>query len=97
MLMGWYSEGWAMFMNIMLTLYITQGTGLAFIVMADVFTKVENHFLREFLKYFVLIKIKTQIPGAPIWSCLFFCMLLSLGLGSQIGIMEVGKIEKLSN
>jgi len=44
-----------------------QGTGLAFIVMADVFTK---------------------IPGAPIWSCLFFCMLLSLGLGSQIGIME---------
>ena len=46
--MGWYSEGWAMFMNIMLTLYITQGTGLAFIVMADVFTKVENHFQREF-------------------------------------------------
>ena len=43
--MGWYSEGWAMFMNIMLTLYITQGTGLAFIVMADVFTKVRNHFL----------------------------------------------------
>lgn len=44
-----------------------QGTGLAFIVMADVFTK---------------------IPGAPIWSCLFFLMLFSLGLGSQIGIME---------
>ena len=30
----------------------------------------------------------TKIPGAPTWSCLFFLMLLSLGLGSQIGIME---------
>lgn len=44
-----------------------QGTGLAFIVMADVFTK---------------------LPGAPVWSILFFAMLLSLGLGSQIGILE---------
>ena len=44
-----------------------QGTGLAFIVMADVFTK---------------------LPGAPFWSLLFFSMLLSLGIGSQIGILE---------
>ena len=44
-----------------------EGTGLAFIVMADVFTK---------------------LPGAPFWSILFFTMLLSLGLGSQIGILE---------
>ena len=44
-----------------------EGTGLAFIVMADVFTK---------------------LPGAPFWSVLFFAMLLSLGLGSQIGILE---------
>ncbi|QQP53374.1 Transporter, partial [Caligus rogercresseyi] len=44
-----------------------EGTGLAFIVMADVFTK---------------------LPGAPFWSILFFSMLLSLGLGSQIGILE---------
>ncbi len=44
-----------------------QGTGLAFIVMADVFT---------------------MLPGAPFWSFLFFAMLLSLGLGSQIGILE---------
>lgn len=44
-----------------------QGTGLAFIVMADVFTK---------------------LPGAPFWSLLFFAMLLTLGLGSQIGILE---------
>lgn len=43
------------------------GTGLAFIVMADVFTK---------------------LPGSPFWSVLFFSMLLSLGLGSQIGILE---------
>ena len=44
-----------------------EGTGLAFIVMADVFTK---------------------LPGAPFWSLLFFSMLLSLGIGSQIGILE---------
>jgi solute carrier family 6 amino acid/orphan transporter-like 15/16/17/18/20 len=50
-----------------------QGTGLAFIVMADVFTK---------------------LPGAPFWSLLFFSMLLSLGIGSQIGILE-GSISTL--
>ncbi|XP_040565853.1 sodium-dependent neutral amino acid transporter B(0)AT3 [Lepeophtheirus salmonis] len=44
-----------------------EGTGLAFIVMADVFT---------------------MLPGAPFWSILFFSMLLSLGIGSQIGILE---------
>jgi len=44
-----------------------EGTGLAFIVMAEVFV---------------------QIPLAPLWSILFFLMLLSLGLGSQIGILE---------
>jgi len=49
------------------------GTGLAFIVMADVFTK---------------------LPGSPAWSLLFFSMLLSLGLGSQIGILE-GMISTL--
>jgi len=43
------------------------GTGLAFIVMAEVFV---------------------QIPLAPLWSILFFLMLLSLGVGSQIGILE---------
>jgi len=43
------------------------GTGLAFIVMAEVFV---------------------QIPAAPVWSILFFLMLLSLGVGSQIGILE---------
>ena len=57
-------------MNCSLVEYLNDaasGTGLAFIVMADVFTK---------------------LPGSPFWSLLFFAMLLSLGLGSQIGILE---------
>merc|ERR1711935_128500 len=44
-----------------------QGTGLAFIVMAEVFT---------------------AIPWPNLWAGLFFMMLLSLGVGSQIGILE---------
>ncbi len=50
-----------------------EGTGLAFIVMPEVFTK---------------------LPGAPVWSVLFFMMLISLGMGSQIGILE-GMISTL--
>ena len=36
----------------------------------------------------------TKLPGSPAWSLLFFSMLLSLGLGSQIGILE-GMISTL--
>ena len=36
----------------------------------------------------------TKLPGSPFWSFLFFSMLLSLGLGSQIGILE-GMISTL--
>jgi len=36
----------------------------------------------------VMADVFTKIPGAPFWSALFFMMLLSLGLGSQIGILE---------
>ena len=80
-----------------------QGTGLAFIVMADVFTKVLNMINTQdwvvckrgclILSY---LNWHLKIPGAPIWSCLFFCMLLSLGLGSQIGIMEVEMLPLFS-
>lgn len=29
-----------------------------------------------------------ELPGAPFWAIIFFLMLLSLGIGSQIGILE---------
>ena len=44
-----------------------EGTGLAFIVMAD---------------------SSTKLLVVPFWSILFFAMLLSLGLASQIGFSE---------
>ena len=29
-----------------------------------------------------------MMPASPIWSVLFFCMLLTLGLGSMFGTLE---------
>lgn len=40
------------------------------------------------LAFIVFTQAMVELPGAPFWSVIFFMMLLSLGLGSQIGILE---------
>ncbi|XP_035727781.1 sodium-dependent neutral amino acid transporter B(0)AT3-like isoform X2 [Vespa mandarinia] len=40
------------------------------------------------LAFIIFTQAIVELPGAPFWSCIFFLMLLALGLGSQIGIME---------
>ncbi|XP_057325317.1 sodium- and chloride-dependent transporter XTRP3 isoform X1 [Microplitis mediator] len=40
------------------------------------------------LAFIVFTQAIVELPSAPFWSCIFFLMLLALGLGSQIGILE---------
>lgn len=40
------------------------------------------------MAFIVFTQAIVELPGAPFWAVLFFTMLLSLGLGSQIGILE---------
>lgn len=40
------------------------------------------------LAFIVFTQAIVELPGAPFWACIFFMMLLALGLGSQIGILE---------
>lgn len=40
------------------------------------------------LAFMVFTEAVAQLPAAPFWSIIFFLMLLSLGIGSQIGILE---------
>ncbi|GAB0095446.1 Transporter [Sergentomyia squamirostris] len=40
------------------------------------------------LAFIVFTQAIVELPGAPFWSIIFFMMLLSLGLGSQIGMLE---------
>ena len=40
------------------------------------------------LAFIVFTQAILKLTPAPFWSIIFFMMLLSLGLGSQIGIME---------
>ena len=40
------------------------------------------------LAFVVFTQAIGELPAAPFWSLLFFTMLLSLGIGSQIGILE---------
>ncbi|XP_075216196.1 sodium-dependent neutral amino acid transporter B(0)AT3 [Lycorma delicatula] len=40
------------------------------------------------LAFIVFTQAIVELPGAPFWAIIFFLMLLSLGIGSQIGILE---------
>lgn len=40
------------------------------------------------LAFIVFTQAIVALPLAPVWAVLFFTMLLSLGLGSQIGLLE---------
>lgn len=40
------------------------------------------------LAFIIFTQAIVELPGSPFWAVLFFTMLLSLGLGSQIGILE---------
>ncbi|KAG5316935.1 S6A17 protein, partial [Acromyrmex heyeri] len=40
------------------------------------------------LAFIIFTQAIVELPGAPFWSCIFFMMLLALGLGSQIGLLE---------
>lgn len=55
----------------------------------------KNWFIKLFkaaegtgLAFIVFTQAIVELPGAPFWAVIFFLMLLSLGLGSQIGILE---------
>lgn len=40
------------------------------------------------LTFIAFTEAITMMPASPIWSVLFFCMLLTLGLGSMFGTLE---------
>nr|CAD7394114.1 unnamed protein product [Timema cristinae] len=40
------------------------------------------------LAFIVFTQAIVELPGSPFWAVIFFLMLLSLGVGSQIGILE---------
>ena len=40
------------------------------------------------LAFIVFTEAIINMPGSPVWSILFFLMLLSLGLGSMFGTVE---------
>ena len=40
------------------------------------------------LTFIAFTEAIVKMPASPIWSVLFFCMLLTLGLGSMFGTLE---------
>ncbi|XP_026466274.1 sodium-dependent neutral amino acid transporter B(0)AT3-like isoform X1 [Ctenocephalides felis] len=51
-------------------------------------TQLDNAAEGTGLAFIVFTQAIVELPGAPFWAVIFFMMLLSLGLGSQIGILE---------
>lgn len=63
----------------------TKQLGLEFCSLAQ---QLDNAAEGTGLAFIVFTQAIVELPGAPFWAVIFFLMLLSLGLGSQIGILE---------